>query len=264
VAAGVGLTAVSVNAGPPFIVIGIDPVSFAGDGSDQSSGRIELVSKRKKVASVMFTGTAAAAVTGVGIQPAAAAPVHWSIAPGGAYTATNTTNATLTANGFTATCFPGTVNASGSLSGNSTNGDPAVPPGVQLGTVDSATFGSTSSPCTLFGQDIIATLDSPIGIFATGLTTPNNATGVTPGRLGTTINATITGINGFNCNMHVTGTTVPGEYQNPNVLRVNAANTQTLTIDAVTGCGGLFQVGNPAAFRANFTLNANQVVTHNP
>ncbi|WP_395110507.1 hypothetical protein [Actinomadura sp. SCN-SB] len=215
------------------------------------------MSKRKKVASVMFTGTAATALVGAGIQPAAAAQSDWTITPGGSgITGHNTTDAVLTVSTGTGpislVCPASTVDATATL--NNTNGAPPV----QLGTIDTATFGTSSNPCSLFGLGVVATLDNAIPLNATAF--PSG--GVTQGSLGPNINATITGTN-FSCNMHVTGTTIAGNYNNgTGVLAVNPAGSRTLHIDEVSGCLGLFQVSNNAGFQADFTVDPKQTISH--
>jgi hypothetical protein len=210
------------------------------------------VSKRKKVASVMFTGAAATALVGAGVQPAAAQASNWTVTPGGAITGTNQTTATLTAAGVTLNCSPNTVNATGNLPSATTGNVP-----IQLGTIDTTTFGTEAAPCSLFGLGVTATLDNAIGINATDY--PSG--GATPGFLGGNINATVEGV-GWDCDMHVTGESVPATYNNSGLFQVNPNNEQTLHIDSVSGCFGLFNVSDPAAFQADFTVDPVQIVAH--
>ncbi|MFD0851972.1 hypothetical protein ACFQ07_07050, partial [Actinomadura adrarensis] len=132
----------------------------------------------------------------------------------------------------------------------------------QLATIANAQFGTTGSPCSLFGLGVVATLDSPVGLHATGF--PDG--GVTPGRLGNTINATITGVGGYDCTMHVTGTSVPGAYDNAGVLSINPDVLRTLHIDSVDGCQvfglDVFDVSNNAGFQADFNVTPPQTVSH--
>ncbi|WP_395110506.1 hypothetical protein [Actinomadura sp. SCN-SB] len=105
---------------------------------------------------------------------------------------------------------------------------------------------------------VVATLDNAIPLNATGF--PSG--GVTPNRLGPNINVTITGTN-FSCNMHLTGSAISGDYTNSTgVLRVNPTGALTLHIDAVSGCLGVWQVGDTAGFRADFTVNPKQTISH--
>jgi hypothetical protein len=269
VSRGVGLTAAPDYAGPPSPSPAPTPQVTR---FHPPYGRKEQVGKRKKVASVMFTGAAATAMVGAAVQPAAAQASNWTITPGGGITGTNNTPALLAVDtdlGFpvSLTCPSGTVTASGSVV-NATTGTPAASNPVDLGNINTATFGTAAQPCSLFGLGVVATLDHGIDIGAAGF--PSN--GVTPGELfkGSapgTIEATITGVNGFSCNMHVTGTKVPGSYNNnTGILAVNPSVTRTLHIDAVTGCsvGGvdLFGVSNAAGFQANFTVNPRQTISH--
>jgi hypothetical protein len=255
VSRGVGPTAAPDYAGPPSPSPAPTPVTWFRS----PYGRKKQVGKRKKVASVMFTGAAATAMVGAAVQPAAAAPSDWTITPGGDITGHNDTPALLVVDGIfpvSLNCPVSTVDASGTLEETANGVNP------QLGTITNATFGTAENPCSLFGLGVVATLDNPIGIHATGFP----AGGVTPGKLGPNINATITGVDGFDCDMHVTGSSVPGEYDNAGVLRVNELVQRTLHIDHVDGCsiGGLplFGVSDPAGFQADFTVDPVQTVTH--
>jgi hypothetical protein len=154
------------------------------------------------------------------------------------------------------------VTATGSVVDTATGATP------QLGTFTNAVFGTPTQPCDFFfGLGLVATLDNPVGFHATGF--PSGS--VTPGRLGPNINLTITGVGGFTCNMHVTGSRVPGDYHNPTstmpgILKVNPNVSRTLHVDAVSGCsiGGLdiFAVGDPMGFQADFTVFPNQTISH--
>ncbi|WP_285696583.1 hypothetical protein [Actinomadura sp. NBRC 104412] len=137
-----------------------------------------------------------------------------------------------------------------------TNGAPPV----QLGTIDTLTFGTEDDPCSLFGLGFIATLDNATPLTATGFPSGD----VTPNRLSPNINVTFTGINNV-CNMHLTGSQIDGDYTNSTgILRVNPGTpvARTLHIDAVSGCLGLFQVGDTWGFQADFKVDPVQTISH--
>ncbi|HSZ43104.1 MAG TPA: hypothetical protein VK817_24340 [Trebonia sp.] len=210
------------------------------------------MSKRKKIASIAFTGAAAAAVVGMQVGPAAAATA-WTInEPNGTdFTGTNTSPAILNAGGINLTCPDGTAVATGSTSGN---GKTTVP--AQLAKIKTATFGTTAAPCSLLGFGVTATLKKSIGLTGTAATT---TAGVTVGTLGvgsvTTndISATVTGVGAFKCTMVVSGTTIAGSYHNTgNALSVNPKAAATLKIKSVTGCSSLFTKGETAYFKAKY------------
>jgi hypothetical protein len=224
--------------------------------------------KRKKVASVMFTGAAATAMVGAAVQPAAAQASNWTITPGGPIMIQNATNLLLawdTSFGwFSLNCPPSTGDATGSMVTSATGASP------QIGTISTATFGAAAQPCSLFGFGMVLTLDNPIGLHATG----SPLDGVTPGRLGPNVNLTLKGVGGFNCDMHMTGSTVPVAYDsNPDsssqfgVLAVNPALSRTMHVDRVSGCslGGipLFPVSTPFGFQADMTVRPKQTISHN-
>lgn len=203
---------------------------------------------RKKIASVAFTGVAAAGAVGLATGNARAAST-WTInQPNGtAFAGSNTTSATLDAGGVNLTCKPGTAVASGAVSGNGKSGVPA-----QLATISGATFGTNSTPCSLLGLGVTAKLNKAVGLIASKAT----AGGVTSGYLGSSISATVTGVGAFSCHMAITGTSVPGAFRNAsNTLDINPSSEATLTIKSVTGCDGLFKAGETAFFKANFTTS---------
>jgi hypothetical protein len=211
----------------------------------------------------MFTGAVVAATAGAGATPAVAQTSNWTITPGGPITIYNITHLLMTVDtthfgAYSWYCNAGTVNATGSVVNTATGATP------QLGTIINAAFGTSNQPCSFFfGLGVVATLDDPIGFHATG----NPSGGVTPGRLGPNINLTFKGVGGFACNMHVTGSSVPGSYDNgTGILTVNPTVSRTLHFDAVTGCsiGGIpwGEVGDAFGFQADFTVFPNQTISH--
>jgi hypothetical protein len=209
------------------------------------------MSKAKKVASIAFTGAAAAVATTVNAAPALAAG-NWTVAPGGPYTATNVTPAILNANGISLTCSVGAASASGSLPPSAT-GTP-----TQLGTIAKADFGKNGGVCSLvgFGLTVSANLTSTAQLWGNAY---DSGTGVTQGSI-RNISASINGTNGFACHMKVTGQ-LPGSYRNEsNRLVVNPGQSLGLTVQSVTGCIGV-QAGDPAWFSANYSVTPAQTIT---
>lgn len=206
------------------------------------------MSKVKKVASVAFTGAAAAAAVGITATPAAASHGHWVISPGGAYSAFNTTVATLQANGVTLTCAAGAASASGSLSGTSQTAHVA-----QLGTIARADFG-LGGGCTGFGVPTNAQLNQSATLWATGPTVG----GITQGEV-RDIDATVR-IPLLGCVFTVSGT-LPGYYSNASSkLVVNPGSSPVSGLHITdTNCSGLFPVNAPAWFQAEFTTSGQQV-----
>jgi hypothetical protein len=218
-----------------------------------------MSSTKKKVASVAFTGATAAAAMGVNAAPAYAAS-HWTITPGGAFTAVN---APGTATLLGVQISPSTslvlqcpvAAATGDLTGTSQSGTP-----VALGAINTATFGTVQSPCSVSGLQFVAAIDSPVT-----LTGVSETSGVTTGAINgnPTINATITGVNGFDCVAKVSGTTVPGQFVNAdNALALNAGQDATLQIKSAVSCLGILQPGQPAWFAATYNPDPPQTVDH--
>lgn len=213
------------------------------------------MSKGKKIASVAFTGVAAMTAVGLRAGTALAASTwHINQPNGTAFTGVNSTSATLTAGGVTLTCHPGTATAAGSVSGNDRAGVPA-----QLGKVKDASFGTTSSPCSLLGLGVKAHLKHPIGINASQ---PTTAAGVTKGWIGVgsktsnPISASISGFSGFSCHMVVAGNTIPASFSNAtHTLHVNPGSATTLKIKSVSGCDNLFKANESAGFKATYVTS---------
>lgn len=212
--------------------------------------------KRSKVASVAFTGAAAAATVGFATQPAAAAPAStWHITPGGAFTATNSGTPVLvdTTTGASLTCT--TAGAAGNLSGDGRTGA-----SVQLGTINTATFGTSANPCSLLGINFTAKLNN-----ATTLSGSSYANGVTKGHIGngttSNINATVTGLN-VSCHAVIVGSKLPGSFINStNTLNINPGHAATLTVKSVSGCLGAMNPGDKAYFAAKYKPNPAQTIT---
>jgi hypothetical protein len=188
--------------------------------------------RKSKIASVAFTGVAAAGATMAAVPAAfaadgtaatgTAAAGTWHVNPPGPVSASATSGTTLVddTTGITLTCP--IAHASGSLSNGSVT---STPPWTKLGTISaSATFGTTARPCTIGGvQNFTAHLNKPLDLSAKSY---NTATGVTMGRIHGSVSASLTGV-GNTCTAKIVGianpgTSIPVTYTNgTNTLSVN-------------------------------------------
>jgi hypothetical protein len=203
----------------------------------------------KKVASIAFTGAAAAVAAGFNAVPAFASGATWKVSPNGAYSALNQSGAaTLTAGAVTLTCPTSTAFASGSLVASAAGST------AQVGTVN-ATFGASGVPCTFGTIQFSAHLVHPAQLWASAY-----HSGVTQGAI-KSISASINGLN-LTCHAKVTGSSIPATFDNAtHALTVNQAGTKTLTVGSVTGCLGALQNGQSAGFTAKYNILSPSGVT---
>jgi hypothetical protein len=212
------------------------------------------MSKRKKIASVAFTGAAAVTAIGMGVPRAMAASGTWKITNGGNpyaghVSGVNTTSATLDANGTVLTCHPGTAQASGSVPA-------ASPAGPALGTISKATFASCSASGIF---DFTAAINKPVTLSGS-----TYSAGVTKGKIAGGISATLNGVNGTTCHATIKGTSLSASYNNAtHALTVNPGAHSALSIASVSAghCSGLLTTGEPAAFTATYQFNPPLSVT---
>lgn len=211
------------------------------------------MSNSRKIASIAFTGAAAATMVGLNVAPAFATGGTWTITPHGTFkSASNSkTKATLHAGAATLTCNSKTVFASGSLRSKSTT-TPA-----HLGTITKAAFGSTASTrCTLAGTlKFNASLNRAAQLYGS-----TYAAGVTKGQL-RSISATIHGDSGFACTATIKGK-LPASFSNgTHLLTFDKIKASSLSITKVTGCAGQLKVGQKAYFTATFNTGTLKNVT---
>jgi hypothetical protein len=211
------------------------------------------VSNSRKIASIAFTGAAAATMVGLNVAPAFATGGTWTVTPHGKFTSASNskTKATLHAGTATLTCNSKTAFASGSLRSKST-----VTP-AHLGTISKATFGSTAATrCTLAGTlKFSAKLAKAAQLYGSTYTA-----GVTKGQL-RSISATITGQSGFACAATVKGK-LPASFNNTtHLLTIDASKKSSLSITKVTGCAGQLKVGQKAYFTATYNTGTLKNVT---
>lgn len=215
--------------------------------------------RTNKVASIAFTGAAAAMTVGM-VAAQAQAASSWHIKNNGtAFTGAvkghqngnltlkdHTTGATLTCTKATAT-------------GNVAN---ANVPAVGSPTVASIA-GVSFKSCTIGGTiPFTAKTNKAMNLHAK---TYNASTGTTTGFLGTTgtasaISATITGV-GNNCKATIVGSTLPGSYKNgSHNLIADAAKTVTLKVKTATSCG-LLHANDTAYFSGKFVISTPSKLT---
>lgn len=202
------------------------------------------MNRRKKVASVAFTGVAAVGAVGFTAGQARAASVSKvTVTPGGHYNAVAVGSPTLgdTTTNNTLTCTIGT--ASGSLTGS--------PAGAKVGSVANATF----SNCSVLTLPFTAHLNHPATLVATS---PTTASGVTKGVL-QSISATISGTGGFACKAVVTGS-LPGSYNNSGLLTIDPSHSPTLHVKSAANCAGAIKSSDNAYFSATYAVSPVQTV----
>lgn len=204
------------------------------------------MSRRRKVASVAFTGAAALTAVGFTAGHAHAAGVSKvTVTPAGPYNAVHVGSPTLhdVQTRDTLTCT--SAKAKGSLTGDAT--------GNTVGTVTSAPFTN----CTLLTIPFKAVLNKTATLVATS---PTTASGITKGSL-TGISATITGTGAVACHAVITGT-LPGKYNNnTDQLTIDSTNTAGLTVKSASGCAGGLVAGNSAYFNAVYSVSTSPTIT---
>jgi hypothetical protein len=207
--------------------------------------------RKRKVASIAFTGAAVAATTGFNVPAAFAAGSTWTVTPGGPYTATATGTANLLDVNTSASLTCSAATAAGALKTGSGQSNP-------IGTISQATFGSTGHFCTgPLGTKFTAALKAgPWDISAV-----STKSGTTTGKL-THISASITGQSGFGCKATVSGS-VPMSYQNAtHALIIDTAHAATLTVKSTNGaCLGAINSGDQAWFSGTYNLSPAQTIT---
>lgn len=209
--------------------------------------------RKRRVASIAFTGAAvAAAGTVVHIPAARAASGHWTINPGGKYTAAaGATSLSDVTAGAKLTCTSAT--AAGSLSKTSFTQTGST--SFKAGPVSKGTFGSSANTCA-----------GPLGLAFDAVL--NHATlnaksfksGITHGKM-TSISATLHGV-GVSCTATITGSQ-PYSYNNAThqLTVLGGATADSLTATAVTGCLGVVKTGDKNFFHGAYTVSPAQTIT---
>jgi hypothetical protein len=210
--------------------------------------------RKRKVASILFTGAAAAAGTGLNAPAAFAASHTWTITPGGAYTANLATGTTAVLSDVNTagklTCSAG--GAAGSLKTTVTASGP-----TQVGTISKATFGTSAKPCVgPAGLTFTASLKSA-QLWGSTFT---SSTGVTKGSI-RNVSAHITSVGGI-CTATVTGTApLPMSYNNgTGVMTIDASHKAALTVKSANNCFGAINSGDQAWFSAQYAVTPQQTI----
>jgi hypothetical protein len=218
------------------------------------------VSRRtSKVASVAFTGAAAAMTVGM-VAANAQAASSWHIKNNGnAYTGPvkgkNNGAATLKDKKTGATLTCNLVHVTGSVPAANVAGTSPTVAKIQTTTFSSCTAGG------LFAFK--AHLNHATNLHAQ---TYNATSGTTKGFLGTAgttnaISATISGI-GNNCHAVITGSKLPGSYKNgTHSLIADPALTATLKVKSAKSCLGQLNTGDSAYFTGKFHITSPTALT---
>jgi hypothetical protein len=203
------------------------------------------MSTGRKVASIAFSGAAAAAAVGYGFTPALAATAHWVTKNGttkyhGAVKGANkgTTKLVDKTHSVTLTCkkasVSGSVPKSSVVAGTST----------KLGPLKKANFTS----CSFVGVTFKAKLNKAAGIYA-----KTYAAGVTHGNI-KSISAEISGVNITGCKAKVTGK-LPAVFKNKShEFVVDSKAVASLTIKSATTACPVIKAGDKAYFQGTFPV----------
>jgi hypothetical protein len=196
--------------------------------------------RKRRIASIAFTGAAVATGTGLHAPAAlAASPGTWTVTHGGKFTATGTASF-----GGAVTLKCSTARLSGSISKTTFTQTGSTP--FQAGTI-TGTFGSTNKPCTSPEGLVKVT-----GVLKKGaLYAAAYKSGVTHGTI-KSISATITGEN-VACSATIKGSQ-PYSYNNDGKLTVLGTSGDPLTTTAVTGCLGVIKKSDKIFFDGVYTV----------
>jgi hypothetical protein len=204
------------------------------------------MSTGRKVASIAFSGAAAAATVGYGFAPALAATNHWVTTNGttkyhGAVKGANkgTTKLVDKTHAVTLTCKKASV--SGSVPKSSVA---AGTTSTKLGPLKKANFTS----CSFLGVTFKAKLKKAAGIYA-----HTYADGVTHGDI-KGISAVISGVNITGCTALVTGK-LPTVFKNAShAFVVDSKADASLTIKSATTACPVIKAGDKAYFQGTFPV----------
>jgi hypothetical protein len=215
--------------------------------------------RKIRMASIAFTGAAAAAGVGMHVPAAFAASGTWTVTNAGPYNAAaaSTHLRDVTA-GVTLNCKSGT--AAGSI--NKTTFTQAGSTSFSAGPITHGTFGGAAHPCSSslgLGLKFDAVLSQGT------LNAKSYKSGVTHGKI-TDIKATINGLSGLTCTASFTGSQ-PYSYTNATGQLAVTGNSShdSLTTGAVTGCLGVIQKGDKNFFNGIYTVTPPApVITRTP
>jgi hypothetical protein len=199
------------------------------------------MSKRRRMASIAFTGAAIAATGTVAHAPAALAASGWKVTPGGAFTATATT----------VTFTDVTTKLKLTCTSNTMAGDLAVT-GSKLGKISKAEFTCTGG----LGESKWRLKLSAGTLNATGY-----RSSVVTGTL-TGIRGKLSTLSGASCTAAIAGSQ-PFSYANATAaLRLQGTSIKdSLTTGKVTGCLGQIGSKNKDELGGTFTFKPKQKIT---
>lgn len=206
---------------------------------------------RRRVASILATGAAAALALGLSATSASAQQEEWVVDPAGPYeAASGETTLTNTSNGVQLICA--SSEASGELAASAT-GSPA-----QVGTVDAISFTSCSGPLGITFDVQPANLPWSInGISETGGVTQGYIGGITANLVGPSCSATVEGA-------------ADGTFTNSTdvlALGPDDATPEELVVTSVdpnSNCFGLISEGNVVTYEADYAVTPGQDITGPP
>jgi hypothetical protein len=204
------------------------------------------MSTGRKVASIAFSGAAAAATVGYGFAPALAATDHWVTHNGttkyhGVVDGKNkgTTKLVDKTHSVTLTC------KKASVSGSVPKSSVVATTSTKLGPLKKANFTS----CSFLGVTFKAKLNKHAGIFA-----HSYKSGVTHGHI-KSISAEISGVNITGCKAKVTGK-LPAIYKNKShEFVIDSKADASLTIKSATTACPVIKAGDKAYFQGTFPVS---------
>lgn len=187
--------------------------------------------RKRKVASIAFTGAAVAAIIGPAAPEARAASGTWEVTPGGAFNGSGSVN--LTAGDGNIAC---TMSISGTL--NSRNGSASS---NNIGTLAGGTFGSPSNPCTTGPSSSLLT-----GVFTGGeISASKYAPGSNPPQTAVItgkikdVNASFTGSINNSCTAKGAGS-LSFSYRNSD-SKLSFKPQGKLAMASLSGCSGILE-----------------------
>jgi hypothetical protein len=205
---------------------------------------------RRFITSSIFASAAAATAIGLSSTPAFAAT--WTVSGGGGFTGSLSGAAVMTdvSKSIAVSCPNGTAG------GSAANGTGL--PGTGIGSITSATFGTSSSKCTgPLGSSFTAALKAG-SVWSINAVSYDAGTGITSGTV-TGVDATMTGSSLLgSCNAEVSGSAQHVTYNNgTHQIAISDDSPPQLTVSNVSGsgCAGLIANGDQATLHATFTVN---------
>jgi hypothetical protein len=206
--------------------------------------------RKRRVASIAFTGAAVVATGAMMNVPGAHAAADLKVTPGGKITGTaGATSLKDVTKAVTLKCKSAT--AAGSISKKT-----GIAPPAKFGTLSKGTFGKSTNACS---GPLGLAFSAKLSAATMNVTAFNATTGVTTGTL-TGIKATLHGVS-ISCTAPITGSQ-PFSYVNgTHALHVlGSATKDSLTTGKVTGCLGVIASKDKNYFNGTYTVTPAQTV----